>query len=92
MKPVTIKDLQAIVDSLNRMTQSPMAPYLCTGGRSVAQIGNYHLSQAYGGVALLRMVNDAGGVRDVLMSWHVPRRELQTAMFAYIRGMEDSQK
>ena len=92
MKRVTEKDLQAIVDRINRMTNSPMAPYTRgDDGYLHAQIGNYSLSFAYGGVSLIRMVNPGGGVSDVLMSGHVPKRELQTAMFAFMRGMESVQ-
>lgn len=95
MKRVTEKDLQAVVDRINRMMHTPLTPYVkrdCANGKGgvhlVAQIGNYHLDHAYGGVQLVQMVNDGGGVRDVLYSGHVPKRELQTAMFAFIRGIE----
>ena len=90
MTRITIKDLECIVNRLNRMTASPATPYTRDAqGKFVANIGNYHISQAYGGVCLHRMVNTGGGVSDVLMCGHVPRRELQSAMFAYIRGMEE---
>lgn len=99
MNRVTEKDLQAIVDRINRMMGTPMAPYAKAdalngkgGARMVAQIGNYHLDHAYGGVQLCQMVNDGGGVRDVLYSGHVPKRELQTAMFAFICGIELTQE
>lgn len=89
MHRVTDKDLQAIVARINRMTGSPLEPYTKgADGHYSANIGNYHLSHAYGGVCLHRMVNQGGGVTDVLMCCHVPKRELQTAMFAFIRGME----
>ena len=90
---VTIKHLQAIVDRINSMTNSPMHPYVKRedGSAYDAQIGNYHLSHEYGGVALHRMSNYSGGVTNVLMSGHVPKRELQTAMFAFIRGFEEAQ-
>jgi hypothetical protein len=92
MNRITDKDLQAIVARLNHMKGTPPEPYAKGADDRVrAQIGNYHLSHAYGGVCLHQMVTDTGGVRDVLMCGHVPKRELQTAMFAYIRGMEDSQ-
>ncbi len=81
---VTLAHLEAIVARINRMTGSPLEPYV---GR-VAQIGNYHLSQAYGGVALHRMANESGGVHDVLRIGHVSKRELQGALFAFISGIE----
>jgi hypothetical protein len=84
MNRVTEKQLQAIVDRLNRITGSPMEPYI---GRE-AQIGNYHLSHAYGGVCLHRMFNEAGGVSSPLSIGHVPKRELAALMYAYISGIE----
>jgi hypothetical protein len=89
---VTEKDLQNIVDRLNRMTNSPMAPYVKNAeGRFTAQIGNYHLSHAYGGVCLHRMCNEHGGVTTPVIHGHVPKRVLQDAMFAYIQGLQQDQ-
>ena len=89
MKRVTDKDLQALIDRLNRMTNSPAEPYVKDAdGKYRAQVGNFHLSHAYGGVSIHRMVNESGGSSDVLVSGHVSKRELQTAMFAFIQGLE----
>jgi hypothetical protein len=85
---VTDKNLEAIAARINHMTNSPIEAYTRTLGKLRANIGNYHISHQYGGVCLHRMVNEAGGVSDVLMSGHVPKRELQTAMLAFIRGLE----
>ena len=81
---VTEKHLQAIVDRLNRITGSPMKPY--EGNK--AQIGNYHLSHAYGGVCLHRMGNENGGVSSPLSTGHIPKRELQGLLYAFISGIE----
>lgn len=89
MTRVTRKDLDAIVARINRMTDSPAEPYRKEGDRYVANVGNYHLSGAYGGWALHQIVTDGGGVRDVLQSGHVPARELQGLLFAYIAGRLD---
>lgn len=85
---VSIKTLEAIVARINRMTGSPMEPYTRGPRGLVANVGNYHLSGAYGGYALHRMSNDGGGVSDVLRSGHVPKRELRDLMFAFIEGLE----
>jgi hypothetical protein len=86
---VTDKGLQCIVDRLNRMTNSPMQPWAKDeNGVYHAQIGNYHLSHAYGGVSLHRMVSDGGGVTEPVRCGHIPKRELQSAMFAYIEGLQ----
>ena len=87
MNRVTEKQLQSVVDRLNRITGSPLAPYV---GRE-AQIGNYHLSHAYGGVCLHRMYNAGGGVTSPLSTGHIPKRELLGLLHAFINGIE-SQK
>jgi hypothetical protein len=85
MNRVTEKQLQAIVDRLNRVTNSPMEPYI----KGKAQPGNYHLSHAYGGVCLHRMFNEGGGVSSPLSIGHVPKRELLNLMHAYICGLNE---
>lgn len=92
MPRVTRKDLEAIAARINRMTGNPAEPYRQEGGRFVANVGNFHISGAYGGWALHQMGTDGGGVRDVLHSGHVPARELQGAMFAYIAGLIDAER
>lgn len=86
---ITIKDLENICSRINRIKGAPLKPYIVNDdGKHIAQIGNYHLSQAYGGVSLVCMVNIDGGVRDVLRG-HVSKRELQSLMFAYISGLNE---
>ena len=84
----TLAHLQAIVDRINRATNSPAEPYTRTDNKWCANIGNYHLSQAYGGVALHRMVSPGGGVEDVLRAGHVSKRELEAGMHEFIAGLE----
>jgi hypothetical protein len=81
---ITEKQLQAIVDRLNRITGSPSAPYV----GNVAQVGNYHLSHAYGGVCLHRMHNEGGGVSSPLSIGHIPKRELAGLLHAFIAGID----
>lgn len=92
MNTITKADLQATVDRINRMTGSPMEPYTKSGEvpdqKYTANIGNYHLSGAYGGYALHRMDTDGGGITDVLRVGHVSKRELYNAMQAFIRGID----
>ena len=90
---VTMKTLEAIVARINRMTNSPAEPWeTLPNGQHVSHIGNYHLDGAYGGYALHRMANTAGGVSDVLNSGHVSKRELQSLMFAFIQGLYAGQE
>ena len=84
MQRITEAHLQAKIDRLNRITNSPAEPY--TNGK--ANIGNFHLSHAYGGVCLHRMHNNGGGCTAPLIGGHVSKRELSGLLSAYIAGIE----
>ena len=84
MDRITEKHLQGLCNRLNAVTGSPDAPYV----NGVAQIGNYHISHAYGGVCLHRMYNTSGGVSDPLYCGHCSKRELYNRIYAFIQGME----
>jgi len=92
MNTITKSDLQAVVDRINRVTGSPLEPYSRTGEvpnqTYKANIGNYHLSGAYGGHALHQMQNDGGGVRDIFGMGHVSKRELYNLMHSFLKGMD----
>lgn len=83
MNRITEKDLEAVCERINRITNSPLQPY----ANGKAQIGNYHISHAYGGAELHRMHNDGGGVTTPLHTGHVTKRELYNAMHAFIAGL-----
>ena len=89
-KRVTVSELEAIIKRLNIITGSPLEPY-ATGpdGKAIPQAGSYHLSGAYGGYSLHRMV-PSGGIVDVLRCGHVTARELRDLMWAFINGFEAS--
>lgn len=86
---ITEKQLQYLVDEINRATGSPMVPWSHNepGPGHHANIGNYHLSFAYGGVCLNRMMNEHGGVNCPLGMGHGPKRELYEKMRAFLDGM-----
>lgn len=89
MARITRKDLEPLVARLNRETNSPMDPWTRgEDGKLRANIGNFHLSGAYGGWSLHRMVNESGGVSDVFSCGHVPARDLYNQLHAYLRGIE----
>lgn len=89
MERITEKHLEAVVARINRTLNAPAASYTrLSDGALVANIGNYHLSHAYGGVSLHRMVSEGGGVSDVLGIGHVPKRDLYHAMHAFLRGID----
>jgi len=60
MKVITEKALQAQVDRLNKITNSPLKPYELKDGKYIAQVGNYYLDGAYGGWQLARMMSEGG--------------------------------
>lgn len=87
----SIKTLEALCKQINILTGSPATPWTRgEDGRNRANVGNYHLSGAYGGVCLHQMNNDGGGVTTPLVSYHVPKKELEIAMRAFIAGLEAS--
>ena len=91
MTRITIKFLNAQCARLNRMTGSPMEPYAETPeGTFKANVGCFHISQAYGGYSLHRMYNAGGGVSSPLGTGHIPARELSNLIGAYIAGIEST--
>lgn len=91
MNRVTDKHLQSVVDRLNRLTNNPLDPYsvVDTVGhfRTQANIGNYHLSYAYGGVCLHRTDNESGGVSTPIGPGYNTKRELYEKLHAFISGI-----
>lgn len=81
---ISIKDLERLASHINMLLGMPGQPY--KDGK--AQIGNYHISQAYGGVCLHRMHSEGGGITTPLCSYHEPKRDLYYKMQAYIAGLE----
>jgi len=88
MNRITIAHLQAIIDRLNRATNSPAEPYVKgPDGRHVAQPGCWHLSRAYGGFALHRMSNESGGAYDPFHG-HMTARQLAQRMQDLLTGFD----
>lgn len=90
MKRITEKDLQSVVDRINRVTGSPMEysqpreagkPFCCN-------VNHYCLDFAYDGVTLHRVANTSGGAHNVLGCGYLPKRELYERMHAFIRGLD----
>ena len=88
MERITEKKLNALCERLNKLTGSPETPYTLDGVGIRANVGNYHISHAYGGVCLHRMSNESGGVTTPLNCGHVSKRELYNAMHAFMAGFE----
>ena len=82
MHRITVKNLDIVCNRINRLTNSPLVPYI----DDKPQGGHYRIDQAYGGYSLHRMEPTGTGERDVLSTGHVPARELYNALFAFIEG------
>jgi len=80
MRVITIKDLNAVCTRINKLTNSPLIPYI----DNKPQGGHYLIDQSCGGYSLHRMEPAGTGVRDVLSTGYVPARELYNALFAFI--------
>lgn len=85
MERTTQKQLDFLCERINAAQKTPAKPY---DDKFVCQIGNYHLSGAYGGVSLHQMTNESGGVRDVFSCGHVTKRDLYNRMSAYLVACE----
>ena len=87
---ITEKMLNARVDWLNELTNNPVEAYTRKEGadRATANIGNFNISHAYGGVSLHQMQTDGGGVRDVFSCGHIPKRELFERICAFMDGVQ----
>ena len=84
MARITDASLQSQVDRLNRLTGSPLTPYI----DGVVQPGCYRLDFAYGGVSLHRTGDAGRGVSKPLQCGYVTRRELSGLIYAFIAGYE----
>ena len=88
---ISKKDLENVVSRINHIAGTPQEPYSMVEGKYKPNAGCYHLSGAYGGYSLVQMSSRDGcsGVRNVLNTGYVPKRELYDAMQAYISGLID---
>ena len=87
---ITRSFLEAKARTINMMTKSPAEPSRMVEGKYRSNVGNYHISGAYGGYSLHRMCNEAGGVSDVFDCGHIPARQLAALMSAYTAGLYDA--
>ena len=91
MERITEKQLEAVVERINRMTGSPLASYTKQADGSLkANIGNYHLDYAYGSVGLVRMHNESGGVESIISL--DTKRGLYNRMHAYCAGLSQGKE
>jgi len=88
-KRITEKELQSLVDRLNRIAGVPLEPYSKNKREQWnANIGNYHLDYSYGGVNLLRMISIGGSCEKPLATGWTTKRELYQNIHSYLNGMD----
>ncbi len=85
----TMATLEALVNWINKKTNSPLTPYTKTENGLQANIGNYYIAGAQGGYALYRMANNGGGVDHIF--GYCTKRELEVQLRAYLRGLTDKE-
>lgn len=80
---ITEKMLDSLVNRLNEETNSPLTPYTKD---AKANIGNYHIDQAYGGYRLDRMANDWGGINVISENGYTKKADLYTQIQMMLKG------
>ena len=93
MHRLTKAALQHRIDTLNELTGQPMEPWNPVrreDGGLAANVGNYHLDWAYGGVAVDQMHNVGGAVVDIIQRG--TKRETYDRLGALIQGIRIGQK
>jgi hypothetical protein len=87
MNRITKKLLVSRIDTINSILGMPETPYSGSSQGFTANIGNFHLSQAYGGYCVHRMCNENGGVSTPLWAGHIPARDAYERISAFIAGL-----
>jgi hypothetical protein len=88
MQRITKKQLQSRIETINSILNRPLTPYTQADGKLIANIGNFSLSQAYGGYCVHLMVNDGGGVSTPIWNGHITAREAYDRISAFISGLQ----
>jgi hypothetical protein len=91
MKRTTNKMVEGLAEAINDITGNPQEPYTRKDGRTVANVGCFHISYQCGGVNLHQISNKSGGVRDVLSCGHISRGDLYARAYAYLSALRDIQ-
>lgn len=87
----SIKTLEALCKQINKATGSPLTPYTRTESGLTANIGNFHLSEAYGGICVHRMHNADGGITEAIWGGHISKAKAETKMRGYLAELEMAQ-
>jgi len=82
----TLVQIRLLIDELNKQLDRPLKPYIKENDKLTAQIGNFHLYQAYGAYGLHEMANKSGAVHETISLG--TKKELYTALHKLIQGVE----
>jgi hypothetical protein len=87
---ITERDLDSLCGEINKLHGTSLKPWAHDEkqGRHVAQIGNWHISHAYGGVNVHRICNESGGITTPLGGGYRTKRELYDRLTAYTAGLQ----
>jgi hypothetical protein len=86
---ITVKDLEFLCERLNEETNSPKDSYTVGQDKRLkANVGNYHLSRAYGGVKLVRMSNEGGGVSEPISMGYETKKDAYNLILAFLHGIQ----
>ena len=86
---VTLQMIEQRINYLNEVTDNPKTPWTRNAnGSNSANVGNYHLGGANGGVKLEQMVGPSGEERDVLSCGYTTKRDLYNRLCAMLDGIE----
>ena len=80
-------DLRAVVNRINRATGNKLEPTRKSDTGVSWNVGTYIIDVSYGGCKLVRIENEAGGIRSIT-SGYIPKRELYYQMQAFLAGIE----
>ena len=87
MNRITRKQLEVLVNEINELTNSPLEYKDESATKFKSNINHYCLDMAYGGVKLVRIVNEAGAEREISNIGYGTKRELYNYMNAFIMGL-----
>lgn len=88
MKRITDKILNAKIDALNQLTNSPPNPYTRDPetGKLTGNVGSHYLSHGFQGVNVYRLANAGGGVTTPLGNHDRPRKQLANDLDQFAAG------
>ena len=86
MDRITQKNLDGVVELLNRLTDSPLEAWIeGEDGKYLPQGNNFHINSCNGGVSLVRMCATGPGENNIL--GRGTKRDLYERIHAYIDGV-----